>query len=100
MLVYQVVVESEDVLALVVVDHVEVLQRGDNVLFLDGGRFAQFVDGDLRLRRRRRRRAVVGVDARLRVQQNLERCLKFYIFIPTTALYGGIQKRGSNLGSP
>ena len=51
MLVHQVLVEGEDVLALVVVDHVEVLQRRDDVFLLDGGRltrFTQLVDGDLR----------------------------------------------------
>lgn len=39
--------QRQDVLALVVVDEVEVLQRGDNVLLFDAGDLADLIDGDL-----------------------------------------------------
>lgn len=43
----QLLVECEDVLAFVVIDHVQVLQRRDDVILFDGSGFAQLVDGDL-----------------------------------------------------
>ena len=38
-------IEREDVLSLVVVDEVELLQRGDDVVLLDRGLLANLVDG-------------------------------------------------------
>ena len=54
MLLDELLRQREDVLALVVVDQVELLQGRDDVLLLDGGLLADVVNGD-------GRRLVVGV---------------------------------------
>ena len=46
-LVQQVLLQAQDVLALVVVDQVHGLEGGDDILLLDAGLFADLVDGDL-----------------------------------------------------
>ena len=72
MLFYHFIVQGENVLPLVVIDHVEVLQSRDDVLLLDGRRLAQLVNGDLRLSRNC---VFVGFDVRLCVQQNLRKSI-------------------------
>lgn len=48
-LIDQLFIEGQDVLALVVIDQVEILEGRNDVILLDGGGLAQLVDGDLRL---------------------------------------------------
>ena len=68
MLVDQLLVQGEDVLTLVVIDQVEILQGGDDVILLDGGGLTQLVDGDLR----RGHRQVVLLRVGLGIEKNLE----------------------------
>ena len=48
MLVQELLLETDDVLALVVVDEVHALQGGDDVVLLDAGLLADLIDRDLR----------------------------------------------------
>ena len=48
MLVKELLLQADDVLALVVVDEVHALQGGDDVVLLDAGLLADLIDRDLR----------------------------------------------------